>query len=370
MLLVHPIEINAVSLGRIVDKNVRHGADEPAVLDDRTAAHALDYAARRIEQPLVGHPEDHTLVRLFALRHGAYDFYIVKIGFLSDRRVNLRFARRHVQPAADGVRFARRRPRHGAEYAVYGILIDAAQRPVADEAPDLARCAALAARVPQQFAVARSAAAYGHDGLARGYGVTQRPETIVPPHKTERADAVDRIFQPQPQPQSAGERLVHRRNGRFARFARAQHRKRDVRPTVAPFHRLRQIAHAVYTRAESRGDDVPLFQRGARGHLARAGGYGADILHDNAVDVQAESYRRTADKDFLPALVHIDGADRKQPEQPENEFPVAHVPLGCADLHAVKRGGGKPGRQPPHENHIPQHGAADGQNTNNKRADR
>lgn len=61
----HPVRENRVALGRIVDKNMRHSTDQPVILDDRTAAHALHDPAAVRKQTAVRHCDLHALAVRF-----------------------------------------------------------------------------------------------------------------------------------------------------------------------------------------------------------------------------------------------------------------------------------------------------------------
>lgn len=50
---------NAISPCRVTDKHMSDRSHKFAVLDNGTAAHSLNYAARFIQQPFIGHMNDH-----------------------------------------------------------------------------------------------------------------------------------------------------------------------------------------------------------------------------------------------------------------------------------------------------------------------
>ena len=57
--LKHVLDIDAVPAGRIVHEHVRHSADQPPILQNRTSAHTLHDAARLFKQFGIRHGDEH-----------------------------------------------------------------------------------------------------------------------------------------------------------------------------------------------------------------------------------------------------------------------------------------------------------------------
>ena len=62
-VLQHPVDVQPVALGWVADEHVGYRADDPAILDNGAAAHALHDAAGDGQQVGVGDLDDHALGR-------------------------------------------------------------------------------------------------------------------------------------------------------------------------------------------------------------------------------------------------------------------------------------------------------------------
>src|SRR5690606_36430069 len=56
-LVHHPFRQHAIPPGRIVQKDVRHSAHQPSILDDRASAHALVDSLRLLQQARISHSQ-------------------------------------------------------------------------------------------------------------------------------------------------------------------------------------------------------------------------------------------------------------------------------------------------------------------------
>jgi len=90
LFLLHPLKIDPVAPLWVVGKNVRDCADELAVLDDRTTAHALHDATRKRKQLLVSHPKHKTARVRRGLPCTMYDLDIVRGELTAYGRKDLR----------------------------------------------------------------------------------------------------------------------------------------------------------------------------------------------------------------------------------------------------------------------------------------
>ena len=149
--LQHILNENPIPARRVVDKHVRHRANQPAVLKDGAAAHALHDAAGLFQQLRVRHADDHAalgktrLARYFHNLHSVFPH----AGCIH-RAQDGRRALVHGAAAADGqavrVEGVRGRGGHAAVDAVGAVAREGAQHAVfAQEAAlQLARIALLA----------------------------------------------------------------------------------------------------------------------------------------------------------------------------------------------------------------------------------
>ena len=71
----HPLGKAAVAFGGVVDEDMGDGADKITVLNDGTAAHALDDAAGFFQQVWVGDFYNQSFAAGFLLQHYFFDFY-------------------------------------------------------------------------------------------------------------------------------------------------------------------------------------------------------------------------------------------------------------------------------------------------------
>lgn len=79
----HPLCVHSVSLCGVVYEHVRNCSYQFAVLDNGTSAHPLNYTARRVQQPLIRHTQDHTLVVGRSLLDRFNDFHTVFTPFFT-----------------------------------------------------------------------------------------------------------------------------------------------------------------------------------------------------------------------------------------------------------------------------------------------